>query len=432
MGNTAEASSKSPIARVVSLRDFRLLFGGTAASILGDQFYLVATPWLVLQLTNDPLALGVIIGLGGIPRAVLMLLGGAVTDRFSPRLILIAADILRLLLTALMAVAVLAGVVHVWMLYAVSLGFGIAAGFAVPAGNSIVPTLVEERDLQAGNSIILGATQMAGFVGPTLAGLLIGGLSDSLTGIGLAYAIDAATFVLSALALVWMRAGRGRLKAKAARPAEGILQSIAAGMRNLWTDRALRLMFLVVAAVNFLFIGPVMVGVPVLANDYLPEGAVAFGLLLSSLAGGNLIGYFAAAQLPRPDGKALRYLLIGGMAGFGVAIGTLGFLHSTPLLAVLTALLGFGNGYITILVLTWIQSRTPREMLGRTMGMLLLANTGISPVSQAAAGAVMKWSMPVLFLSAGAGLILVPLWMARQPELADISCELAQQHVDSV
>ena len=157
---------KNPIARVLSLRDFRLLLGGTATSILGDQFYLIATPWLVLQLTDDPLVLGLVIALGGIPRAIFMLIGGALTDRFSPRAILIASDLLRMIFTGLLAAAAFTGTVSLWMLYAISLGFGLVAGFAVPAGNSIVPLLVEERDLQAGNSVILGSTQLAGFVGP--------------------------------------------------------------------------------------------------------------------------------------------------------------------------------------------------------------------------------------------------------------------------
>ncbi len=428
MSTTPKPASKNPIKRVLALRDFRLLLGGTATSILGDQFYLIATPWLVLQITNDPLILGLVIALGGIPRAVFMLVGGALTDRFSPRTILIASDLMRLAFTGLLAVAVFTGTVQMWMLYAVSLGFGLVAGFAIPAGNSIVPLLVEERDLQAGNSIILGSTQLAGFVGPTLAGLLIGGLSDSPMGVGLAYGVDTLSFAVSAAVLLLMNSGRGGALARAAEKADGILQSILTGMKFLWEDQGLRLMFVVVTAVNFLFIGPVLIGVPVLANHYLPEGAVAFGLLVSAVAGGNLIGYILAAQLPRPGGKFIRVFLLVALAGFGLAIGSLGFIRLTAVLFVIIFLLGLGNGYITILVLTWIQSRTPREMLGRMMSMLMLTNTGLSPVSQAVSGAVIKISFSGMFILAGAGLLLVPLWTAFQPGLKAVSDELAMNH----
>ena len=180
------------------MRDFRLLLAGTSTSLLGDQFALIATPWLVLQLSDDPLALGIVLALGGIPRAVFMLIGGAVTDRVSPRRVMLVADIVRGVLTAAMAAAVLTGTVQMWMVYGFALGFGLVAGFAVPAENSIVPTLVRRDDLQAGNGVIMGATQLTSFVGPTLAGAVIAGYSSSTLGIGLAFGIDTVTFAVSA------------------------------------------------------------------------------------------------------------------------------------------------------------------------------------------------------------------------------------------
>jgi MFS family permease len=394
---------------------------------LGDQFAIIATPWLVLQLTHDPLVLGVVLALGGVPRAVFMLLGGAVTDRFSPRLIMIASDALRLLLTALMALAVLSGNVHLWMLYVFSLGFGLVAGFAIPATNSIVPMLVADRDLQAGNSVILGSNQLVGFIGPTVAGLLIAGFSHSLLGVGLAYALDALSFAVSAGALLLMRGGGGLPAASGvSSPNENIWASILVGMKYLWDDRALRLMFLVVIVVNFLFIGPVLVGIPVLANRYLPGGAVAFGLLISALAGGNLAGYLLAGQLPRPGGRAMKYFLLLSLAGFGMVIASLGFVRSTPVDFFIMILLGLGNGYLIIIVLTWIQARTPKEILGRTMSMLMLSTTGLAPISQAIAGAAIKGNIVVLFAAAGALIFLVPLGIARRPELETFSYSLAE------
>src|SRR5512141_2745493 len=129
-------STKNPMARVMSLLDFRLLFGGSTTSLLGDQFALIATPWLVLKLTGDPLALGIVLALEGIPRAVFMLLGGAITDRMSPRIVMLIADAIRFVLTALMALVVLTGTIQMWMVYAFGLGFGLVAGFAIPAANS--------------------------------------------------------------------------------------------------------------------------------------------------------------------------------------------------------------------------------------------------------------------------------------------------------
>src|SRR5512137_1151680 len=97
---------KNSMANVFGLRDFRLLFSGALISLLGDQFALIATPWLVLKLTDDPLALGTVLALEGIPRALFMLFGGAITDRLSPRLMMLVANVTRTILTALMALLI--------------------------------------------------------------------------------------------------------------------------------------------------------------------------------------------------------------------------------------------------------------------------------------------------------------------------------------
>jgi MFS family permease len=413
------------MARVMSVRDFRLLFAGAAVSLLGDQFALIATPWLVLKLTNDPLALGTVLALEGIPRAVFMLFGGVFSDYLSPRRMMLIANVTRLVLTAGMALLVLAGAVQLWMIYVFGLLFGIVAGFAIPAETSIVPMLVPEADLQAGNSLMMGATQLAGFVGPTVAGILIGHFSNTSQGVGWAFAFDAFTFIVSAVTLQLIRT-RKPGEAGGANPGkESVLASIRTGIRYLWQDKPLRFIYVLMVAINFLLIGPLMVGIPVLANQRLPEGATAFGLLMSAFAGGSLLGYLFAGSLHRPNGASLRWITILLFSGFGLVIGALGFIPYTWVDFGLLALLGFGNGYVAILLITWIQTRTPKEMLGRTMALLMLSSTGLYPISQAAAGALSKWNLTMVFVIPGALVLLVTLWMAFKPELVSFAESLS-------
>lgn len=408
------------MARVMSIRDFRLLFAGATISLLGDQFALIATPWLTLQLTGDPLALGIVLALEGFPRALFMLLGGAVTDRLSPRMVMLVSDFIRLALTGLMALAIFTGSVQMWMVYVFALGFGLVAGFAVPAGNSIVPMLVAEDDLQAGNSIIMGSSQLIQFVGPTIAGILIGNFSTSSLGIGLAFTFDALSFIVSAVCLWVMRGGRN-LETASGNQKESVWASILAGVQYLWNDQSLRMLFLILAAVNFFFTGPLLVGIPVLADRYLPEGAVAFGLLMSAFAGGSLVGILLAGILPRPRGKGMSAFLILLLVSFGVSLGFFGFIRSTWLDFALMLLLGAGNGYVAILMFTWMQINTPKDMLGRMMSMVMFAGNGLVPILQAISGVVIKWNLEVLFVSAGALIVLVSLWAAFQPGLKTFS-----------
>jgi len=425
----AAYSQTNPMARVLSLRNFRLFFAGAFISLLGDHFALIATPWLVLQLTKDPLMLGTVLALEGIPRAVFILFGGAITDRLSPRLVILIANITRFVLTALMAIVVFSGMVQVWMIYAFGLLFGIVAGFAIPAETSIVPTLVDEQDLQAGNSIIMGITQLAGFVGPTIAGIIIGRFSSTFTGVGIAFAFDAFTFVVSAVTLQMIRLKKQTVPTGAVRAKESVWASIQGGIRYLWMDKLMRFIFMVLMTVNFLLIGPIMVGIPVLADQRLPEGATAFGLLMSAFAGGNLLGYLLAGSLPRPDGAKLRLIMIALFAGFGIVIGSLGVITSTWIDFGFLFGLGLGNGFIAVLLMTWMQTRTPREMLGRMMALLMLSSTGLMPISQAIAGLISKWNLTMLFAIPGILVLLLTIWMAFHPDLKGLSESLtaAQQ-----
>ena len=419
--------NQNAMRNVFSIRDFRLLFAGVSTSLLGDQFTLIATPWLVLQLTGDPLALGIVLALEGIPRALFMLFGGALTDRFSPRIIMLVSDIARFILAGLMTAVVFSGIVQMWMLYAFALGFGIVSGFAVPAANSIVPRVVKNEDLQAGNSVVMGVGQLVGFVGPVAAGILIGNFSESLFGIGLAFAIDTATFAVSALMLGLMQSG-GRLPSSADdTDEESVWAAIVAGLRYVWNDEALRLMFIVIAAVNFLFVGPILVGIPVLADQRLAEGALAFGLLMSAFAGGNLVGFLLAGVLPRPGGETMRLLLLALLTMFGCVLGLMGFSNSTWIDFGFMLLLGLGNGYFTIILFTSIQTRSPATMLGRIMSLLMLASSGLVPISQALSGLVITWNLSLLFVLSGGLIVLVACWTALQPALRTFSENVVAQ-----
>ncbi len=420
----AASAQTNPMARVMSQRNFRLLFVGSLISLLGDQFALIATPWLVLQLTNDPLALGTVLALEGIPRAVFILFGGAITDRLSPRLVMLIANIVRLFLTAVMALVVFAGAVQLWMIYTFSLLFGIVSGFAIPAETSIAATLVDKEDLQTGNSILMIITRLAGFVGPTIAGIIIGSFSNTDVGVGFAFAFDALTFVVSAVTLQLIRIEKPLASSTAAgvgKAQESVWASIQAGVRYVWLDKPLRFIFLIQMVVNFLLIGPIMVGIPVLADQRLPEGAAAFGLLMSAFAGGNLIGMLSAGSLPRPDGTKLRLIIVTQFAAFGLVIGLLGIITSTWLDFALLFLLGLGNGFVVVILMTWMQTRTPREMLGRMMALLMFASTGLMPVSQALAGVLSKWNLTMLFVLPGLLVLLLTAWVAFRPELKGLS-----------
>ncbi|MDE2461150.1 MAG: MFS transporter, partial [Gammaproteobacteria bacterium] len=117
-------TAAQPRASLFRNRNFTLLFGGSSISALGDQFTLVALPWLVLKLTDNPAALGIVLAVMAFPRAAFMLIGGAVVDRRSPRRVLLEARAVNAACIVILAVLVLAGSIHMWMIYLLALGIG--------------------------------------------------------------------------------------------------------------------------------------------------------------------------------------------------------------------------------------------------------------------------------------------------------------------
>lgn len=397
---------------VLKTRDYRLLFVGQAVSHIGDQFDLIALPWLVLTLTHDPLQLGLVLAVAGVPRAALMLVGGAWADRHSPRTIMLASDVLRFALTAALAAAILTGTAQIWMVYALALAFGIVSGFFMPAAEATVPRLLDDEQLESGNSLIMGVNQMAAFLGPAAAGLLIAAFgagarasgsavgAASLAGIGAAFALDSCSFLVSAVFLGLM----GRLPALNAHKETHPFSDIIEGLRYAWQSERIRWMVALIALANFLVAGPLLVGIPVLAQSRFLGGAAALGIVMSASGLGSLVGMISAAAVPRPSDRVFSWLVVGLMAGFSVAMGSLGFVRATWVAAALVLAAGVGNGYIAVVLMSSVQRMTHERFLGRVMSLIMLAGFGLMPISQALAGVLVRISPTTLFLGAGAGL----------------------------
>lgn len=412
--------------RVLGMPSFRLLWAGQGISLLGDQFYLIALPWLVLQLTGDPLALGTVFAAIGIPRALFMLVGGAFTDRITPRRVMIFADLGRAGLAAALAVLVGTQTLPLEGLYLFAGAFGVAAGLFLPASSAIVPAILDDRDLPAGNMLVQGTAQLAAVVGPLLAGTVIGlGGRATPGGLALAIAVDAATFVVS-LCTLWRMPTAGGvpspgLAAHAAarnRPSLATITAIREGLAYAGRDPLLRTVLATAAVLNLVSAGPLAVGIPILVARTVPEGVAALGLLMAIGSAGILTGAVLAGALPPPAHLARRVpgvltLLAGAFAGLGLGAG---------LPAISLALFGVGLavGYLTLLLTTWVQQHTPHRLMGRMMSVLLFVNLAGNPISQVVASGVVRWGLVGLFLGAGSLVLGVAVLLTQSRALREV------------
>ncbi len=392
---------------VFAVRDFRLLWVGEAISALGDQFAMIALPWLALLLTGSAFALGTVLAVMAIPRAVLMLVGGAYVDRLSPRRVMLWSNAIRFVTVTLLAVVVLAGSAELWMLYIFALVFGVADAFFFPAQTAITPELVEGDQLQQANGITQGTTQFTVLIGPAIAGVAIAALGSTSAapgqvGVGLALLLDGFSFLASLGTLLLIRK-------RAAHHTEqtSVVEQIREGIGFVLKTPVLPVVMIMSMATNFLITGPIEVGLPLLAFSRLPEGAAAFGLILSAFGGGSLLGMIGATVLPKPSPAHFGVVVLGLMAMAGLAFAGMAFVYSTIVAIVLSAVIGAAIGYTNVSFITWVQLRIPRLLMGRVMSFLMFGSLALVPISIAIAGVLVEISLNGVLLVAGLGMTAI-------------------------
>jgi MFS family permease len=406
----AAAPIPLPAARKHPLRNaqFRLLWIGSTISVTGDQFYLVALPWLVMGLTGSSIALGTISMVAAIPRAGLMLLGGAVTDRVSPRRIMMMTATARTVLVAAVAALLWRHGLHLWQLYVLALCFGVADAFAAPAAQTFLPSLVEREQLPAAQSVFQSTNQVATLVAPGPAGLFI-----KAFGMAWAFFLDAVSF-LFIIGALWRLPDPPPAVAGAAR--RNMLQSILDGLRYVKADVALRSLMLVVAVLNFAIAGPVSLGLAWIAKQRFGTPS-ALGLLMSCLAAGSLVGMLLAGLVKhRRRGRTL--LLVATV--IGVCLMPLGMLHHLWSLGAALVVMSLAAAFLNVQLIAWFQQRVERPMMGRVMSVLMFSAMGLMPISLAIAGVAIRASLEWMFVVAGGAVLLVTLLAAMHKPVREI------------
>jgi MFS family permease len=390
---------------------FRNLWLGSTISYIGDQFYLVALPWLVLELTGSGLAVGSMLMVAAVPRAVLMLMGGAVTDRSAPRDILLTTTWARTVLVGIVTLLAWLHLVELWHLYVLSALFGIADAFAIPAGQALLPVLVEREQLTSANALFTGAIQASALLGPAPAGVVIGAW-----GIATAFLVDTVSFVFAIVPLTLLPRGDRQRNPATARAS--MWGSIAHGLSYVWNDAALRSLVLIVAGLNLWAIGPITVGMPVLAK-FKFESSAAYGTMMSCFGAGALAGMMFAGMFRPTRRRGYLFLFFVFVESAGIA--AMPFCDRLWLLAVLMVFIGICGGIGNVSIMAWIQGHVDHTLMGRVMSVIMFAAVGLMPVSLALAGLVAERHVTGMFVVAGILMMLTALAAGLSP---------ATRHID--
>jgi Major Facilitator Superfamily len=405
-------AARLPLLAPLAGRDFRLVWFGESVSLLGDQFNVIALSWLVLGMTGSGFALGAILIAAAIPRGLFMLVGGVLSDRISPRDLALASNVVRAMLTTIVAALVLGAHVQLWQLAAVGVLFGTVDAIFLPAINTLIPRLVPAGRLAPANAVMQGTAQLVGTVGPAIAGFAV-----ALIGVGAAFAIDALSFAVAAAALWLVRSGARPghpddpvavepAGAATSAPASGddaarpsLTGALVAGAHEVLGDPVMRSIVIVSTATNLAFTGPTVIGLPWLVLVHFGSSAFELGLLFAAFGAGSLGGVLVAGSTRRP--RRFGSIVLGLVLAMGLGLAAVGLAPTLPIVGAIALCVGAMNGYVGVVVIAWVQGRTDPAMLGRTMSFMMLGSVVAAPISLALAAIVVDTHAGPMFVAAG-------------------------------
>jgi MFS family permease len=355
-------------------RDFRLLFAGRTVSALGNTFANVALAFAVLDLTGSKADLGLVLAARVLPMVVFMLVGGIWADRLPRSRVMVFSNLVSAVTQALVAALLFSGTAEVWQLVVLAALNGTAGAFFFPASSGIVPQTVPEPLLQQANAALRLGLNSASVVGGALGGLVVG-LTSPATGI----AVDAVSFLFSALLVSAIR-----LSPTLRTEATNFLADLALGWREFSSRMWLWVIVLQFGFVNAIELGTEGVLGPAVAKEHL-HGAIGWGLVLTADAVG-LIGGGLLLLRVRP-----RRLLLTATLGFLLTVPFLfGLAIPLPLVGVAALALVAGIGAETFGVLwdTTMQQEIPQDRLSRVYSYDALGSFALIPLGLAAAGPI--------------------------------------------
>jgi MFS family permease len=387
---------------------FGRLWVGRLVSLFGDAFALIALPWFVLQVTGSGTATAGILLTLQLPAILTGMVIGSLIDRFQPRALITIDNGLRTLIIGLIPILYWFSLLEPWLLFLLTF----LAGMLVPAtdvgARSILPDLVEDKDLDAANMLWSFSLNLSLVVGPAIAGILVasfGGPSVLL--------IDAGTFAVMALVASTLP------NLKRSKPPAQAPLSERLGLHQLWNMKVVRLTTLL-SLVFFFSYGPLEAAMPLYSDAVLQTDARGYGLLWSALAVGALIGTLSSTTLSRRLRLGIALPLIALL--WGASLMPMVFINELWLACGLLLLGGLMWGPYTPMETTLLQRNVPKEQLGRIFGARSTLLTGGSPLGLAV-GAILLAFVPstsVIALSAFA-CILVGLSGLASPTFRGLS-----------
>jgi MFS family permease len=357
-------------------RDFRLLFVGQLMSRFGDRLVPIALAFAVLDLTGSAADLGYVLAAATVPMLVFVMVAGVWADRLPRQLVMLVSDLVRAAAQGTTAVLLITGHARIWELAALQAVWGASTAFFTPATTGLIPATVSAARLQQANALMSLSRSMMGILGPVIGGTLV-----ALASPGVALAIDAATFVVSAISLAYLRPAAPRAATRASAP---FLRELWEGIGEVRSRTWLWMMILFYGVFNVSAFPAYYVLGPYVAKRSL-GGASAWATILTAGAAGALLAGVLALRL-----RTTRPLLTAQTACLVCALpAVLLGLHAPVLVIAAGSLVSWGAiNLADALWHTTLQQRIPANAISRVSAIDWAGTLVLNPVGMAVIGPI--------------------------------------------
>lgn len=361
-------------------RNYRLFFAGQGLSLIGTWMMTVAQSWLILQLTGDPLLLGVVAAVQWLPVLVLGLFGGLIADTLPKRRTMLGTQGFAALLSLTMAILVLSGNVAVWHVIVVASLLGVRNAVDLPTRQAFSVEMVGREDV--GNAVALNSAMFNGarVIGPAVAGITIGAF-----GIGVAFLVDSISYLAVIFALLAMRETDLHKRPGIERPTtvRAVVGNLAEGLSYVRRTKPVFLSILTVGLVSTFGMNFTVV-IPPFVQEVLHGDATAYGFLMAATGVGSVVSALTIAF----SGRTMPLIIGLGGATLGLGLIVLGNTTTFWIAWVAMFVAGIGSIAMAATANTLVQLSVPDQLRGRVMSVYTTVFAGSTPFGGLLTGAI--------------------------------------------
>ena len=398
------------IFRALQNRSFTYLWSGQTISRLGDSLYRIALSWWVLEKTGSALAMGTVHVVSMIPMLLFMLFGGVLVDRLPRPWVMFVSDLLRGILVAGIAVMAALNILEIWEIFIASAIFGLVSAFFEPAYIAIVPEIMTAELLPSANSLSTLSREITGIVGPSLGALIVAAGGTAIT-----FGMDAASFFISAMALIpLLKIVRSSTQTKAPITYANLWGDLLSGVKAVVGSPWLWVTISMAALANMMEGGTLSTSLPFLIKDVWHLNVESLGFLNSAIS----IGAVATAAIMGSIKKMRKRGWIAYIAWFliGTMILLLGVQTNFAVSLIFAVMIGVGSTGFGLIWTTTMQEIVPQDLMGRVSSIDYLGSFILLPIGYALGGwATDQFGAQITFIVGGSIIAVLSMLSLLHP-----------------